>query len=206
MGMSATSLTRPLVRLQELGLLAKEQPFRESERNSKKSIYRIHDPFMRLWFSVVAANRAALSVGTSKSRLSIWYRKSEQIIADAWEYMCRLSVPCLHNIDALSAFGPWGPAGRYWKGNGPEFDIVSLSMDGTSLLLGEVKWSATPFTSRQLEQVQKELFSKGIPKEHWSKNKQVVYALFVPDIADVDLSKNNLIHVIKGKDVLDTQR
>ena len=61
LGQPATSLSRQLLRLVQLGLVVREQPFTESERSGKKSLYKIGDPFFRFWFKVVAPRRALLS-------------------------------------------------------------------------------------------------------------------------------------------------
>ena len=53
LGHPATSLARPLGRLVELGFAAREVPFGASERDSKRSLYRIADPFLRTWFRFV---------------------------------------------------------------------------------------------------------------------------------------------------------
>jgi hypothetical protein len=37
-----------------LGLVAREVPFGVSARDTKRSLYRLVDPFLRLWFRVVA--------------------------------------------------------------------------------------------------------------------------------------------------------
>jgi AAA+ ATPase superfamily predicted ATPase len=56
----ATSLARPLSRLIELGLVRRERPFGASQHDSKKSIYRIRDPFFLFWFRYVEPNRSLL--------------------------------------------------------------------------------------------------------------------------------------------------
>ena len=61
LGVSATALSRPLARLVELGLIKREIPFGESEKNSKKSLYRLADPFCKFWFGVVASRRSAFA-------------------------------------------------------------------------------------------------------------------------------------------------
>ena len=55
-----------------------------------------------------------------------------------------MAVPLLHRSDSpIAALGPWEPAQRYWRGNDPEFDVVARSVDGTKVLVGEVKWDTT---------------------------------------------------------------
>src|SRR5262249_42789766 len=53
-GQPATSLSRPLARLQELDFVLREAPFGEPERSGKRSLYKLGDPFLELWFSLVA--------------------------------------------------------------------------------------------------------------------------------------------------------
>jgi hypothetical protein len=201
-GAPVTSLARPLGRLQELGLLSREQPFGVTERGGKRSLYRIRDPFMRLWFSVVAPHRAALAVGNAASRRGLWLRSSERLCAEAWEEMCRTAVPRLQR-GSLASLGPWGPAGRHWRGHDPELDVVAASIDGSSLLLGEVKWSATPFTDHDLDEIQAKLTAKGTPKESWAGGKRIVHVLFVPATRGPGRRRRpGGVHVVEGRDVL----
>lgn len=63
LGKPATSLARPVQRLIELRLVRREIPFAASERSSKKTLYRIDDPFLSFWFRYVEPNRSRLEVG-----------------------------------------------------------------------------------------------------------------------------------------------
>lgn len=71
LGRAATSLGKPLDRLVGMGLVRRETPYGEPFRGGKRSLYKLDDPFLRLWFRIVAPNRAALTVGTRASRLSL---------------------------------------------------------------------------------------------------------------------------------------
>ena len=145
LGKPASGLSRPLASLMEMGLVRRETPFGSDPRSSKRSLYRIDDPFLRLWFRVVAPYRAALAAAPRETRLRYWRRRRSSLEALAWEELCRMAVPMLHRSDAtLSGFGPWEPARRYWRGNAPELDVVARSVDGRRLLVGEVKWSEKP--------------------------------------------------------------
>ena len=57
-GEVATNLSRPLAKLISLGYLTKEIPFGENEKSSKKSLYKISDPFMNFYFQFIAPNRS----------------------------------------------------------------------------------------------------------------------------------------------------
>ena len=181
MGRPATSISRPLNRLVEMGVLRREVPFGESERATKRSLYRIEVPFFRLWFRVVAPNRGALTSGTRKSRLEILDRHWPLLVASAWEDLCRMSVPRIRKGSALEKLGPWRPASRWWRGGAPEWDLVAESHDGRRLLLGEAKWSARPLGSRESKRLLVALAAKSPPEIPGMGSKEVVRALFAPE-------------------------
>lgn len=203
LGGSATSLARPLLRLQELGLLSREQPFGDPERGGKRSLYRIGDPFARMWFRVVAPHRAALAAGGPATRAALWQRYSGRLVAEAWEDLCRTCVPRLPDV-LLGAAGPWGPARRFWKGNGPEWDVVAASVDASVLLLGEVKWSEQPFSEAELEEVGRSLLAKGVPRERWAEGKRLVHVVFVPQLrrAHRRTTGNRAFEIVTATEVL----
>lgn len=145
MGRPATSLSRPIDRLIGMGLVHREVPFGESAKSSKRSLYRIADPFVRLWFRAVAPYRAQLTAGRSESRRLLLERFWPQLSAEAFEQLCRLRLPRLAGSSPVAELGPWGPAGRWWRANQPEWDLVAESMLGERILLGEVKWRRAPY-------------------------------------------------------------
>ena len=59
----ATQLSRPIDNLIQLGYLKREVPFGESEKNSKRGIYRIADPFMNFYFTFLVPNLSRLELG-----------------------------------------------------------------------------------------------------------------------------------------------
>lgn len=143
LGKPASSLSGPLALLQEMEFVLRETPFGSPPRSGKRSLYRLADPFLRLWFRVVAPRRAALAAAPPETRLAYWNRARRALEAFAWEELCRLAVPTLHRGDSpLGALGPWEPAQRYWRGNEPELDLVARSVDRKRLLVGEAKWPA----------------------------------------------------------------
>ena len=171
LGRPATSLPRPLDRLLGLGLVAKEIPFGDSERKSKRSLYKIVDPFIRMWFRVVAPHRAALAAGTKATRKLLLERYWPALVSTAWEDLCRSAVPRL---------GDWGPASRWWSKNDPEWDVVSESRDGKRLLLGEVKWHREPMSRSELRAAASELDRRQPPQLSKSYD-EIVRMLFVPE-------------------------
>lgn len=174
LGRPASSLSGALAALQEMQFLRREIPFGSDPRSGKRSLYRPDDPFLRLWFRVVAPRRSILAASPRETRLSLWQRARPSLEAYAWEELCRRAVPTLHHTDLpLGALGPWEPAQRYWRRNEPEIDIVARSVDGKRLLVGEAKWR----TRRTLSDEPAQPNASHIPDAH---HLEVIPALFAP--------------------------
>jgi len=164
LGQPATSLTRPIGRLLDLGLVHRDVPFGESEKSSRRALYRISDPFVRFWFRVVAPQRAALASASAAARLALWSRHADALTADAWEALCRSAVPGLSGAwERGSASQAWLPARRWWHGREPEWDVVSVGADGRAFVAGEAKWSTAPLADRTVERLAGELQCRPLP-------------------------------------------
>ena len=145
LGRPASSLAGPIASLVEMGLVRREIPFGSNPRSGKRSLYRIADPFLRLWFRVVAPNRAALADAPRETRLFYWRKHRAALEGEAWEELCRMSTATLHRAETpLRGYGPFESGQRYWRGGEPELDVLARSVDGRRLLVGEAKWSASP--------------------------------------------------------------
>jgi AAA+ ATPase superfamily predicted ATPase len=177
-GRPATSMHRPLQRLIELDLIVRELPFGESEKSQKRSLYRLNDPFFRLWFRIVSPHRSALAQSSEAVRIGLWRRHRDVLTSQTWEALCRRSVPLVRR-GHVQRHGPWAPAQRYWHGSGPEWDVVSRSLDGRYLLLGEAKWLTGPTTMARVRQAAEALQQKGLPP-FLQPGAQVHRVIFVP--------------------------
>jgi hypothetical protein len=174
-GRPATSLSRPLDRLIQLGLASREVPFGEPPRQSRRSLYRILDPFTRLWFRVVAPHRAELVSGTRRSRRALLARSWLGLVSATWEDLCRRRLPAVSH-PLLGGSGDWKPASRWWRGNAPEWDVIAEDVQGKRLLLGEAKLGAT-----DLRASARALSARPAPHlpERYRK-REMIRALFVP--------------------------
>jgi hypothetical protein len=170
-GKPATSLARAMTRLAELGLIVRQTPFGEPERSTKRALYRLSDPFLRMWFSLVAPKRALLAQASRAARLALFDERVLHLDAASWEELCRAAVPSLSGPLGIEC----GPASRYWGGAGPEWDVVA-KVDGVHLL-GEVKWTTRPLSAAELAAIHARLLAKGRPP---FVHGDVVHALFVP--------------------------
>lgn len=172
-GSPATALSRAMTRLVELGHIVRQTPFDEAERSSKRTQYRLADPFLRLWFSLVAPKRAMLTQFGKRERLALFDLRAPHLDAANWEDLCRMAVPRLAETLGVE----FGPAGRYWGGSGPEWDVVATASGGHTHLLGEAKWSTHSPTAADLLGFHGQLVAKGAPP---FVRGEVVHALFVP--------------------------
>lgn len=201
MGRPATSLGRAFERLIELGLVRRETPFGESELSSKRSLYHIDDPFLRLWFRTVSGNRAALTGGTRKNRQALLAKHWPGLVAACWEELGRSALARLPSKHGLAALATWGPARRWWQGSAPEWDAVSADESGSRLLVAEAKWSEKQFTVSELTRLARALLARPVPKlsGNWT---HVERALIVPTTEPRTPRRIEGVWLVTGKDVL----
>ncbi|MCP5005230.1 MAG: ATP-binding protein [Planctomycetes bacterium] len=142
LGKPANSLTRPLSTLIDLGYVRRELPFGESVKSTKRTLYKINDPFLSFYFRFVLPNKSLLEMGLTEKVYNSIKQNLTQYISTIWEDLSRHSVPYI-NIGNIK----WGPAYRWWGSgtdNKPiELDIVAESMNRKHLLIGEAKWRDT---------------------------------------------------------------
>jgi hypothetical protein len=182
-----------------MGLVRREAPYGELARGGKRSSYRIDDPFLRLWFRVVAPRRAALISGTAGSRRALLTPHWESLVAQAWEDLCRQAVPRLTR-GAVGRLGPWQPAQRYWRGTDPEWDLVADAVNGADTLLGEAWFYRRPATPALILREAARLESRPPPPP--TSNRQVVRALFVPLVQKGAPRRVGSVHVVTMAEML----
>ena len=151
-GEIATNLSRPLAKLISLGYLTKEIPFGENEKNSKKSLYKISDPFMNFYFQFIIPNRSFIEIGRIAPILSNLDNHFSDYVADYWEKLCRETVS-ENAIDGIT----FGIARRWWgnvsRNERIEIDVVAESLDKKYLLVGECKWTTKENSDRLLAEL-----------------------------------------------------
>jgi hypothetical protein len=147
MGRPAGSLTRQLAQLIELGYVRREVPFGESERSSKRTLYRLEDPFLTFYFHFLQPARSLLELGHTAPVAARIRAELPAHVGGVWETLARRSVPRL-SISGTA----WGPASRWWASGaagGPELDLVAESLDRRRVLVGEAKWSTRSGDARR---------------------------------------------------------
>lgn len=140
----ATNLSRPLKKLIDLGFLEKEVPFGMDEKNSKKSLYKIADPFMAFYYQFVVPNRSFIELGRRLPIEQALNAHFSEFVSVQWEKLCRDAVTG-NLVDGIV----YGQAKRWWgsvlnedkKPEQLEFDVIAESLDKKQLLVGECKWT-----------------------------------------------------------------
>jgi uncharacterized protein len=174
----ATQLSRPIENLIGLGYLKREIPFGEQEKNSKKGIYKIAEPFMNFYFTFVIPHMSRLELhliepvfNQIQSRLSLY-------VSQEWENLCRRSIP-MAPIDGIQ----YDMAYRWWGNNllntPMEIDVVAESTDKQHLLVGECKWSEISNAEALMEDLKQR--ASLLP---FIKGRKVTPLLFVKSISN----------------------
>ncbi|MBI3211333.1 MAG: ATP-binding protein [Simkania negevensis] len=178
-GQMATSLGRPIQRLLELDLVLRETPYGSQEHHSKRTLYKIKDPFIRFWFDIVASRRSHFAQTTAVNRQK-WLKENLQyFFSNAWEEICRQAIPPLSQE---WDFPPFGQASRYWQqGQSAEWDIVAKSIRGDAILIGEAKWISKLPSEAWIHKAMAELKAKGLPPLPRPSSFKVHYALFISE-------------------------
>ena len=148
LGEPATNLSRPLAKLIDLGYLEKDVPFGESAKSSKKSLYRIADPFLSFYNKFVTPYKSFIELGRMIPVQMALERDFSGHVGYWWEHICRDAVSG-NVIDGIC----YGECRRWWgkitttgedgkpESKDVEIDLVAESLDHKTILLGECKWT-----------------------------------------------------------------
>jgi AAA+ ATPase superfamily predicted ATPase len=195
-GQPVTSFTRSMQRLMELDLIEREIPFGEDEHNSKKSLYKINDPFLRFWFKVVSPQRSFLTQAKSLQRQNYLKKTIQPLFSVTWEDLCRSAI-----FSLAPGNKDFNPAGRYWHKSEAEWDVLTESIDRQTIFIGEAKWYHKPTTAASIHETIEQLKNKGLPPFIKPHHKHFYYGLFVPEKPKrLQLPPN--VFVYDAKDVL----
>ncbi|MBQ2188509.1 MAG: ATP-binding protein [Bacteroidales bacterium] len=172
----ATNLTRPIAKLIDLGYIEREIPFGESPKSSKKSFYRICEPFLSFHFKFVAPMRSFIELERFAPVYSYFNEQFSTYVGGWWEKICRDAVTG-NIIDGNT----YSEASRWWgnvvidgKPQDVELDIVSESIDKKTILIGECKWTKQENARLLTERLQK--IAQNLP---FAQGKNIVIKLFL---------------------------
>lgn len=137
-GVAGPSVGKYLDVLRRMRIVGREVPVTETRpERSRKSIYRLADPFLRFWFRYVYPNRSALEAGGSRQVLDgVVLGDLDTFMGAPYEEICRQHLIA----DGARLLG-WQPLriGRYWDA-GTEIDLIAVDAAGERAAFVECKW------------------------------------------------------------------
>ena len=180
----ATNLSRPLKKLVDVGFLEKDVPFGIDEKNAKKSLYKIADPFMAFYYQFVVPNRSFIELGRRLPIEQALTAHFSEYVSMQWEKLCRDAVTgnIVNGVVYDKAKRWWGSVhNEDKKPEQVEFDIIAESIDKKYLLVGECKWT----TQENGKQLTAELLRKAnlLP---FAKNYTIIPVLFLKNFPKDD--------------------
>lgn len=201
-GEVATNLSRPLWKLIELGLIEKEIPFGVEERNSKKTLYRISDQFLAFYYRFVVPNRSFVNLDRKKPIEIDLQTGLNVFISSYWEKVCREAITGNELYGKL-----FGKASRWWGSvkwekdvRQIEVDVVADSLDGTTMLIGECKWTNPENASVLMAELKDKISC--LP---FCKGKEVIPVLFLKN-RPKDLEVNKDFQILYPEDIIDLMK
>lgn len=181
----ATNLSRPLKKLIDLGFLEKDVPFGIDEKNAKKSLYKIADPFMAFYYQFVVPNRSFIELSRRLPIEQALTAHFSEYVSMHWEKQCRDAVTgnMVNGIVCGKAKRWWGPVLNEKKEPEQiEIDVMAESLDKKYLLVGECKWTS----QENGKQLTDELLRKAnlLP---FAKNYKILPVLFLKNAPKDDV-------------------
>ena len=195
----ATNLSRPLKKLIDLGFLEKDVPFGIDEKNAKKSLYKIADPFMAFYYQFVVPNRSFIELGRRLPLEQALAAHFPEYVSMHWEKLCRDAVTgnMVNGIVYGKAKRWWGPVlNEDKKPEQIEIDVMAESLDKKYLLVGECKWT----NHENGKQLTAELLRKAnlLP---FAKNYKILPVLFLKNAPKDDVGNamfpENIVELMK---------
>jgi AAA+ ATPase superfamily predicted ATPase len=168
----ATHLSGVTSFLIELKYIRREIPFGESLRSTKKTLYKIDDPFLNFWFTFVAPDKSRIDLGLTSQTIRDIKRKMPGYVSSAWEELCRQAVPFLFPDDNINPGMRWW--GRGTDGSPIELDVVAESSDKRTLVIGEAKWG-----EKTDSETEAEILRRKIHNLPFAKSQRIIPVLFL---------------------------
>lgn len=168
-GIDYNQLSKYLDRLSRLRLVDQHVPVTEQKERSKRSRYRIRDPFFRFWFRFVYGTGEQYDQLGTNAYETLIEPEIADFVSDSFEELCCFALRTLYPDHTLTHTGQW------WYGE-HEIDVVGLTA-GETLLVGECKFQQSPLGYDALSNLQDH-----VDELRWSPqdggDRVVKYALF----------------------------
>ncbi|MCU4801671.1 ATP-binding protein [Halobacteria archaeon HArc-gm2] len=135
-GIEYNQLSKYLDRLSRLRLVDQHVPITERKERSKRSRYRIRDPFFRFWFRFVYGSADRYDELGDDAYEVLVEPELADFVSHSFEELCCSALRTLYPDHTITDTGQW------WY-NDHEVDVVGLTT-GETLIVGECKFQQSP--------------------------------------------------------------
>lgn len=135
-GIEYNQLSKYLDRLSRLRLVDQHVPITEQKERSKRSRYRIRDPFFRFWFRFVYGSGDRYDELGDEAYEVLVEPELADFVSHSFEELCCSALRTLYSDHTITDTGQW------WY-NDREVDVVGLTT-GETLIVGECKFQQAP--------------------------------------------------------------
>jgi len=135
-GIDYNQLSRYLDRLTRLRLIDQHVPITERKERSKRSRYRLRDPFFRFWFHFVYGTGTEYDELGERAFETVIEPELADFVSPAFEELCGDALRTLYPEHTITETGQW------WYGE-HEIDVVGITT-GETLIVGECKFTQAP--------------------------------------------------------------
>lgn len=145
-GIDYNQLSKYLNRLSRLRLIDQHVPITEQKERSKRSRYRIRDPFFRFWFHFVYGTGDQYDELGADAYEALVEPELPDFVSHSFEDLCCSALRLFYPEQTITNTGQW------WYSD-HEIDVVGLTA-GETLLVGECKFQQSPLGYDALSNLQ----------------------------------------------------
>ena len=168
-GIDYNQLSKYLNRLSQLRLIDQHVPITEQKERSKRSRYRIRDPFFRFWFHFVYGTSKQYDELGADAYNALIEPEIADFVSHSFEQLCCSALRSCYPEHTITNVGQW------WYDE-HEIDVVGLTADKT-LVVGECKFQQLPLGYDALSRLQSHTDElRWTPQD--GSDRVVEYALF----------------------------
>ncbi|WP_276253118.1 ATP-binding protein [Halomontanus rarus] len=198
-GIDYNQLSKYLNRLSRLRLVDQHVPITERKERSKRSRYRIRDPFFRFWFHFVYGTGEQYDELGDDAYNVLVEPELADFVSRSFEELCCSALRTLYPEYTITETGQW------WYGE-HEIDVVGLTTEGT-LVAGECKFQQSPLGYDAFSRLQGHVDElRWTPRD--GSDRDETYALFSrsgfkPSVEEAALERDDL-RLFTVDDVVDS--
>ena len=133
-----------LTQLQRSGYVTAERPL--GSPGTADPLYRLTDPYIRFWFSVLRSDAELIDGGQGRIVLERAQPRWAGHVQSVFEELARLHAVRASGAGLLSE----AIIGRWWRDETVEIDVLGLNQANEAVVVGEAKWQDRPVSSSQV--------------------------------------------------------